>query len=321
MTKKALIVGISGQDGSLLAQLLLKKGYKVFGSSRDIKKSNLKNLVKLNILNKCKFFSLTLKDPKMILRCVKKVKPDEIYNLSGQSSVSLSFKEPRSTSNSIINPTLFFLEAIRKSKKKIKFYNACSSECFGSTGSKAANENTPFRPKSPYGVSKATAFLITKVFRESFGIFATSGILFNHDSSLRPDKFVTKKIIKGVVDIYNKKKNYLDLGNIDIVRDWGWAEEYVKAMHLILQQEKPQDFVIATGKSYALRDFVKTAFKVLNLQWKKHVRISKHFVRPSDIKKSLGNPKKANNILKWKAKYTMKKIVNEMIKSELNKKI
>jgi len=259
---KALICGISGQDGAYLAKLLLNKNYSVCGTSRDAESSTFKNLNILGIKDKVELESMALNDFRSVLQVIVKFEPDEIYNLAGQSSVSLSFAQPVETLDSIATGTLNILEAIRFTGKNIKFYNASSSECFGDIGDCPADENTPFRPRSPYAVAKATAFWEVANYREAYNIFACSGILFNHESPLRSQRFVTQKIIQTAHNIAQKKATTLELGNIDIKRDWGWAEEYVEAMYLMLQQPQPDDYVIATGASYSLQDFVAQALVI-----------------------------------------------------------
>ena len=247
--KRALISGISGQDGAYLAKLLLDKGYEVFGSSRDAQMANFSNLKRLGIYDHIGFESMALNDFRSVLQTLAKVNPDELYNLAGQSSVGLSFQQPVETLESISVGTLNLLEAIRFIKLPVKFYNACSSECFGDTGGLAAIETTPFKPRSPYAVAKAAAFWELANYREAYGLFACSGILFNHESPLRPERFVTRKIVAAACRIAGGSKEKLRLGNISIARDWGWAPEYVEAMWLMLQQEQPDDYVIATGET------------------------------------------------------------------------
>lgn len=313
--KRALICGISGQDGAYLAKFLLEKGYLVFGGSRDSQLSNFENLKKLKIEDKVKLISISLIDFRSILQTIIQIKPDEIYNLAGQSSVALSFEQPVETLESIIIGTLNILEVIRFIGNPIKFYNAGSSECFGNT-SIAADEKTPFSPRSPYGVAKATAFWEVANYREAYNIFACTGILFNHESPLRKERFVTKKIIKTAYKIYLGEKIKLELGNINIIRDWGWASEYVYAMWLMLQQEKPEDFVIATGTSNSLEDFIEKTFRYLGLDWKIHVEINDSLLRPTDISLGMANPQKAKDILGWEAQFKLDDIIRLMIEDE-----
>ena len=315
--KKAFIFGISGQDGAYLSKLLLEKGYKVFGGSRDAENSKFDNLSKLNILKQVELMSVSVTDFRSILQVIMKVKPDEVYNLASQSSVALSFIQPIETMDSISSGTLNILEAIRFSELDIKFYSAGSSECFGNT-SNAVNEDTPFRPRSPYGVAKATAFWEVANYREAYNLFTCTGILFNHESPLRKERFVTKKIISTACRIAKGSSEKLILGNIDIYRDWGWAPEYVEAMWLMLQQEKPQDFVIASGETMSLNEFVSTAFEYLNLNLESHLIFNKDLLRPTDIEKGYANPQKAKNVLNWEAKTKTKNLVKRLIDCELN---
>ena len=311
--KKALIIGVSGQDGALLAKMLLSKGYHVCGTSRDAQITSFSNLKKLDIKEDVALESLSLMDFRSILQVIKKYQPDEIYNLSGQSSVGLSFEQPIETFESIALGSLNLMEAIKFLSIPCRFYNASSSECFGETNDFGANETTPFHPKSPYGVAKAAAFWSVSNYRESYDIFACSGILFNHESSLRPSRFVTKKIIIEACKIAKTKKGNLSLGALDISRDWGWADEYIEAMWLMLQQEKPEDFVIATGNTYSLQDFVQMTFDYLGLDWKDWVLFDNKFRRPSDIVMSVANPLKARVKLGWTAKIKMPEVVERMI--------
>ncbi|MBF2066617.1 MAG: GDP-mannose 4,6-dehydratase [Calothrix sp. C42_A2020_038] len=316
--KKALICGISGQDGAYLAQLLLNKGYTVCGTSRDAQISSFNNLVRLGIRNEVKLESMALTDFRSVLQVLTKIQPDEIYNLAGQSSVGLSFEQPVETLESIATGTLNLLEAIRFLKARIKFYNASSSECFGDTGGIAADETTPFRPRSPYAVAKAAAFWEVANYREAYGLFACSGILFNHESPLRPERFVTQKIVTAACRIAQGSAEKLYLGNMCIQRDWGWAPEYVEAMYLMLQQEQPNDYVIATGESASLKDFVAAVFASVSLDWHDHVVSDASLLRPTDLEIGKGNPAKAKNQLGWEAKYKMKDVVQMMVKARLS---
>jgi GDPmannose 4,6-dehydratase len=311
--KTALICGISGQDGAYLAQLLLSKGYTVCGTSRDAQMSTFPNLVRLGIRNQVKTCSMALNDFRSVLQVIKKIQPDEIYNLAGQTSVGLSFELPVETMESITLGTLNLLEAIRFIGAPIKLYNAGSSECFGDTGPTAANETTPFRPRSPYAVAKAAAFWQVANYREAYNLFACSGILFNHESPLRPKRFVTQKIVSTACDIASGKSETLYLGNIDIRRDWGWSPEYVEAMYRMLQQDQPDDFVIATGQSASLQSFVEEVFAYLGLNWQDHVEIDQSLYRPTDIAVSCGDASKARQHLGWQAQYTLKDIAHMMV--------
>jgi GDPmannose 4,6-dehydratase len=311
--KKALICGISGQDGAYLAKLLLEKGYEVTGTSRDAQMSSFRNLQRLEIREQVKLTSMSLTDFRSVLQVLNKIQPDEIYNLAGQSSVGLSFDQPVETLDSITTGTLNILEAIRFTGAPIKLYNAGSSECFGDTSDRSADEGTPFRPRSPYAVAKAAAFWEVANYREAYGLFACSGILYNHESPLRPERFVTQKIIAAACRIAQGSKETLTLGNMSIRRDWGWAPEYVQAMYLMLQHEKPDDYVIATGESNKLEDFVAEAFACVNLNWRDHVTSDRSLYRPTDIAVGRGHPAKAREILGWQAKYKMQDVVRMMI--------
>ncbi len=317
--KKALICGVSGQDGAYLSKLLLEKGYSVFGGSRDAQASSFSNLKKLGIINEINLVSININDFRSTLQTIAKVKPDEIYNLAGQSSVGLSFEQPVDTMESIGIGTLNLLEAIRFSNSSIKFYSAGSSECFGDTGLKKANELTPFHPRSPYGVAKAMAYWEVANYREAYNLFACTGILFNHESPLRPERFVTKKIISAACRIAKGSKEILTIGNLEIARDWGWAPEYVEAMWLMLQKEKPEDFVIATGETFQLREFIETTFETLSLDYKLFVESDAKFFRPTDLAFGKSDPNKAFKLLNWKAKSNMKDVVRMMVESEISR--
>lgn len=314
---KALICGVSGQDGAYLAQLLLSKGYEVFGASRDAQMSTFANLQALGIKDRVSKVSLAVNDFRSVLQIIQQVEPDEIYNLAGQSSVGLSFEQPVETLESISIGVLNLLEAIRFTKRKIKFYNAGSSEIFGDTNGVAAHESTPFSPRSPYAVGKASAYWIVANYREAYGLFACTGILFNHESPLRPTRFVTRKIVSTACRIAAGSKETLKLGNISIARDWGWAPEYVDAMWRMLQQETPDDFVIATGELRKLADFIVLAFSSLQLDWQEFVETDPALFRPSDILKGVGDPAKAFRALGWRAQYRLEDIVRMMVDVEM----
>jgi GDPmannose 4,6-dehydratase len=314
--KKALICGVSGQDGAYLARLLLEKDYDVFGTSRDAQISSFSGLINLGILEKIQVESMAINDFRSVLQTLSKVRPDEIYNLAGQSSVGLSFQQPVETLESISVGTLNMLEAVRFINEPIKFYNASSSECFGDTRGAAADESTPFHPRSPYAVAKAAAFWEVANYREAYGLFALSGILFNHESPLRPSRFVTKKIIAAACKIAAGNNKKLHLGNVSIARDWGWAPEFVEAMWMMLQQDKPDDFVIATGETNSLEEFIAEAFNCVGLNWRDHVIADPSLYRPTEISIGKGNPEKAARVLGWKAKYKMRDVVRMMVEHE-----
>ena len=298
-SKKALIIGITGQDGAYLAKHLLSKGYEVTGSSRDVMASSFNNLNTLGIRSQVKLISVSINDFRSVFNAIQESNPDEIYNLAGQTSVGLSFDQPVEAIESIAIGTLNILEVIRLLNKPVRFYNAGSSECFGDTGDAPANEQTPFAPRSPYAVAKSTAKWLINSYRESYGLYACTGILFNHESPLRPEHFVTQKIIAGAAKIKAGQLNKLQLGNLDISRDWGWAPEYVQAMWLMMQLDQPDDFVIATGRKESLKYFVAKSFEYFDLDWQKYVEIEPSFFRPNEIVSSVGNPEKAIKKLGW----------------------
>lgn len=316
MSKTALICGVSGQDGAYLAQLLLSKGYLVCGTSRDAQMSSFKNLVRLGIRDQVKLESMSLNDFRSVLQILTKIQPEEVYNLAGQSSVGLSFHQPVETLESVTVGTLNLLEAIRFTGRPIKLYNAGSSECFGDIGTKAADETTPFRPRSPYAVAKAAAFWEVANYRDAYGLFACSGILFNHESPLRPERFVTQKIIAAACRIADGSQEKLHLGNISISRDWGWAPEYVEAMYLMMQQHESDDYVIATGETAKLEDFVVEAFACAGLDWQDHVVTDASLLRPTDITMGRGDPFKAKERLGWQAQAKMNDVVRMMIEAK-----
>lgn len=313
--KKALICGVSGQDGAYLAKLLVEKGYQVFGTARDAQMSTFPNLDSVGVKDKVTCISMTLTDFRSVIQTLVKVQPDEVYNLAGQSSVGLSFDQPVETLESISVGVLNLLEALRFTGIKARLYNAGSSECFGNTGGVPADEETPFRPRSPYAVAKSTAFWEVANYREAYNLYACTGILFNHESPLRPERFVTRKIILAAGRIAAGSKEKLSLGNISIARDWGWAPEYVEAMWRILQQDEPDDYVVATGESHTLEEFVAEAFNCVGLDWSYHVITDPVLLRPSEIMVSRANPAKAAEQLGWQARYRMRDIVAMMIAS------
>lgn len=319
MTKRALICGISGQDGGYLARLLVEQGYEVFGTSRDAERSEFANLSTLGVKDQIELRSMSLADFRSVLATVSAIEPNEIYNLAGQSSVGLSFEQPMETMESISMGVLNLLEVIRFTGGKARLYNAGSSECFGDTGEVPANEETPFRPRSPYAVAKSAAHWAVANYRESYGIFACNGILFNHESPLRPPRFVTSKIIRSACAIKRGELDKLSLGNIDISRDWGSAREYVEAMWKMVQMERAGDYVIATGTTSSLADFLAAAFAAVGLDWQDYVEYNQDLARPSDIRFSAADPGKAWRELGWKAQSTMRDVVNEMIEAELGR--
>lgn len=315
----ALICGVSGQDGSYLARLLLRKGYVVYGGARDAQGASFTNLHCLGIHDRVSTLSINLQDFRSVIQALAKTQPDEIYNLSGQSSVGLSFEQPVETLESIATGTLNLLEAIRFTGRPVRFYNAGSGECFGNTSGAPAHENTPFRPCSPYGVAKATAFWEVANYRDAYQLYACTGVLFNHESPLRPARFVTRKIISAACRIAAGSTEKLRLGNLDIERDWGWAPEYVEAMWQMLQQPEPSDFVIATGQSSKLSAFIETAFSCVGLAWKDHVEIDPTLFRTTDLMVGRADPGRAESVLGWKAEKRMPEVVRLMIEVEQGK--
>ncbi len=315
MRKCALIFGVSGQDGSYLARLLLDKGYRVFGASRDAQLASFANLGRLGIRESVQVLSANPADFRSVLDAIARAQPDEIYNLAGQSSVGLSFDQPMDTFASIGIANLTLLEAIRFLGKNIRYYNAGSSECFGNT-LEPATEATSFQPRSPYAVGKAAAFWQVANYREAYSLFACSGILFNHESPLRPERFVTQKIVRAACRIVAGAKETLCLGNMDIARDWGWSPEYVEAMWRMLQQEKPGDYIIATGHTCSLRDFTAAVFATLGSDWRDHVRQDAALLRPSDIMTSRANPEKAAKELGWRAQYGFADVARMLVEAE-----
>jgi GDPmannose 4,6-dehydratase len=313
--KKALIIGVSGQDGAYLSKLLLEKGYEVYGSSRDAEIASFQALRRLGTLDKVRLVSMSLTDFRSILQILTRTLPDEVYNLAGQSSVGLSFQHPVETIESIAVGTLNLLEAIRFLARPIRFYNAGSVECFGDSQD-IVTENSPLRPVSPYGVAKTAAYWEVANYREAYGLFACSGILSNHESPLRPERFVTRKIVAAACRIAQGSRETLSLGNVEIMRDWGWAPEYATAMWHMLQRDQPEDFVIATGVSYKLLEFVDHAFRIVGLDWKTHTQTHPELRRPSDILQSRIDPSKARKELGWQAKYTMPDVIRMMIAEE-----
>lgn len=315
---RALICGVGGQDGAYLAKLLLEKGYEVWGTSRDAQLSTFSNLQRLGIRDKVTTISMATNDFRSVLQAIVRSQPTEIYNLAGQTSVGLSFEQPAEALESIATATINLLEVIRFTNLPIRFYQAGSSECFGDVGELPATEQTTFEPRSPYAVAKSTAHWLVTNYRDAYGLFACNGILFNHESALRPPRFVTRKITQGVAAIARGSTDKLVLGDLGIRRDWGWSPEYVDAMWRMLQQDMPQDFVIATGVSSSLQDFVQTAFEQVNLDWQDHVVQDRKLFRPTEIRHSCGDASKALKHLGWKASMTMREVARAMVMHELD---
>ena len=318
--KRALICGISGQDGSYLADFLTKRGYDVYGTSRDAEMSRFDNLVRLGIRGQVHCVSMNLTDFRSVMQILTETGPDEIYSLAGQSSVGLSFQLPVETLESIAFGTLNLLEAVRFMKREIRVYNAASGECFGNIDADApATERSPFRPRSPYGVAKASAFWEVANYREAYGLYACSGILFNHESSIRPARFVTRKIVETASRIAFGSKEKLKIGDLSIIRDWGWAPEYVAAMWQILQANDPDDYVIATGESHSLQEFVAACFSAVDLDWQTFTEVDDSLFRPSEIETSYANPAKAKADLGWQAQTSMHGLVESLMRERMDK--
>lgn len=316
--KKALITGINGMDGSHLADFLLNKDYIVYGLERRSSSKVRENTHHLE--GKINYITGDLTDQNSLLRALKEADPDEVYNLAAQSFVGESWNTPEQTSDVTGLGALRILEAIREFEKKIKFYQASSSEMFGRMVENPANENTPFYPRSPYGVAKLYAHWITKNYRESYNMFNCSGILFNHESERRGHEFVTKKIAAGVAKIALGKADKIFLGNLKAKRDWGYAPDYVEAMWLMLQHDKPDDYVVATGECHTVEEFLDIAFDVVGINsWKKHVEIDPKFFRPAEVDVLRGSSYKAQKELGWKPKTSFEELVNIMVTSEVKK--
>ena len=317
--KSALITGKTGQDGSYLAEFLLKKNYEVHGVVRRVAlEDKTHRFWRIqDILNEIKLHSASLESYASIIKIIQRIQPNEIYHLGAQSYIDYAFKDEFSTLNTNINGTHYILSAIKDFSPKSKFYFAGSSEMYGKVLEIPQTEKTPFYPRSIYGISKVAGFDLTRNYREAYNLFCASGILFNHESPRRGFEFVTRKISHAVAKIKLGLQHKLELGNLDSKRDWGHAKDYVEAMWLILQQKKPQDFVVATGKQFTVRDFAREAFKYVNLNYKDFVKINKEFIRPSEVDTLLGNPIKAKNILKWKPRVNFQQLVRDMVTSDL----
>ena len=332
--KKALITGITGQDGPCLSKFLLDKGYEIYGLHRRSSTPNFWRLDALRVTQKVKLVEGDLLDQTSLIKAVEKSEPDKVYNLAAQSFVASSWKEPLYTSEVTGLGVLKILEAIKNVNPKIKFYQASSSEMFGKVQEIPQKETTPFYPRSPYGVAKVFGYWTTVNYRESYNMFACNGILFNHESPLRGEEFVTRKITKGIAEIKKGLRDYIELGNLDAKRDWGFASDYVEAMWLMLQQDKPDDYVIATGETHTVREFVELAFKEagIDIVWKgiglaevgldKNsekilVKVSEQFYRPVEVEILIGDPSKARETLGWQPKVNFKELVKMMVKADL----
>ena len=318
---KALITGITGQDGYYLSKLLLEKNYQVFGTIRRASTFNTKRIDELisqhSESGQLSLFYSDLLDASSLNNLINTINPDEIYNLAAQSHVAVSFKNPLyTTQTSTIGP-LTILEAIKNSDKNIKFYQASSSEMFGGVDNNYLNENSKFIPKSPYAVGKVFAHDMTKVYRESYDIFAVNGILFNHESPMRGETFVTRKITRAVGRIVHGIQKNIVLGNLDASRDWGFAGDYVNGMYLMMQHEKPDDWVLATGETHTVREFLKESFEYVGLDWEKYTKTSTKYERPNEVVHLLGDPSKAKKELNWEPEYSFSDLVKLMVDSDL----
>ena len=322
-TKKALITGITGQDGSYLAELLLEKGYEVHGIIRRSSSFNtgrIEHLYQDFHVNDARVFLHygDLADSSALSRLLEKIQPDEIYNLAAQSHVRVSFDIPEYTADVVALGTIRILDAIKETEIKTKFYQASTSELYGKAVETPQTEKTPFYPRSPYACAKLYSYWITVNYRESYDMYACNGILFNHESPRRGETFVTKKITHAIARILKKEQDKLYLGNLDAKRDWGYAKDYVEAMWLMLQQDKAEDYVIATGETHSVREFLDEAFGLVGLDWKKYVEIDPRYYRPAEVDLLLGNPAKAKEKLGWKPKTTFKELVKIMLEYDLN---
>lgn len=315
--KKALITGITGQDGAYLSKILLDKDYKVYGIVRDSTVSNLANLKYVGTAERIELIPASLLNLSSVMKFLEATKPDEIYNLAAQSSVAISFERPIETVEFNIISTLNLLEAIRVLSLKTKFYQACSSEMYGRIKNLPVTEKTVLHPVSPYAISKATGHWLTVNYREAYGLFCCCGILFNHESVLRPKYFVTKKIISAAVRISKGSKEKLTLGNISIKRDWGYAPEYVKVMWLMLQQDSAGDYIIASGKAHSLKEFAQLAFGCVGLNWQDYIVIDKNLYRPADIEAIYGSPEKAKEKLGWKYNLQLEDLIEMLVHEEV----
>src|ERR1700690_1791775 len=314
---KALICGVNGQDGVYLAQLLIGKGYEVWGTSRNSQTTSFGNLNRLGLREAVTMRSMIPTDFRSVISVMYDCQPDELYFLASQSSVGLSFEQPAETLESVAMGALNLMEAIRILRRPVRFYNAGSSECFGNVGSVAADEDTPFAPRSPYAVAKASAHWLVANYREAYGLYACSGILFNHESPLRAPQFVTAKIASAAARIGRGADERLKLGRLDVVRDWGWAPEYVEAMWRMLQQSEPRDYIISTGEAHSLEQFVAAAFAAAGLDWHDHVETDPGLLRPTDIAWSQGNPRRAALELGWSAQFHMREVAGAMVEAQL----
>ena len=317
MSKTALIAGVTGQDGAYLAHHLLGMGYRVIGTSRDAQMCDTSRLDRLGVTGDIELVSLAPNDFRSVLKVVSSAEPHEIYNLSGQTSVGLSFDQPVECMESIAEATLNLLEVIRYLGGSIRFFSAGSSECFGDVGPAPATEETPLHPRSPYAVAKAASFWQVSTYRDAYQMYACTGILSNHESPLRPKRFVTQKIIDGVLSIKAGRQSVLQLGNLEVWRDWGWAPDYVKAMHLMLQVDQPRDYLIASGRTTSLREFVHSAFEVAGLSSEEHLESIEALKRPADLDYSALDPSRIYQDIGWSSSRTIQEIVGKMYSGDL----
>ena len=318
--KRALITGITGQDGSYLAKFLLDKGYEVFGTYRRLSTPNFWRLQYLDIFNKINLVPAELVDHGSILEAIRTSEPDEIYHLAAQSFVGASFEEPIGTGEMTGLAVARILESIRQMDPEIKYYQASTSELYGnSSHNEVLNENSAFQPSSPYAVAKLYGYWTTRIYREGYDIFASNGILFNHESPLRGLEFVTRKITNAVAKISLGLETHLSLGNLDAKRDWGYAPEYVESMWRILQQKEPDDFVIATNEAHSVREFVEKCFSIVDLDWQDYVKIDPRFLRPLDVHYLKGDASKAQEKLGWKPHVTFDELVTKMMHEDLER--
>lgn len=317
MSKKALITGITGQDGSYLAELLIKKKYEIYGLVRRLSTPNISRIEP--ILNEINLVEGDLTDQSSLNSAMKEVQPDEVYNLAAQSFVGTSWNQPVLTGDVTGMGAVRLLEAVRHICKDARVYQASSSEMFGKVSETPQNENTKFYPRSPYGCAKVYAYWIAVNYRESYDLYVSNGILFNHESPRRGLEFVTRKITDGVARIYCGLAKDLRLGNLDARRDWGYAPDYVKAMWPMLQQEKPDDYVIATGESHSVREFAELAFKEAGLNWEDYVKVDQKFSRPAEVDCLVGDASKAKKVLKWKPTVTFEELVRVMVRADIER--
>jgi len=320
MSKRALITGITGQDGAYLAKFLLEKGYEVYGTYRRLSSPNFWRLQYLGVFDKVNLIPIDLTDTSSILEAIKIAEPDEVYHLAAQSFVGASFETPIATGDVSGLAVTRILEVIRQVNPEIKFYQASTSELYGNSRSEGLlNEETPFKPASPYAAAKLYGYWITRIYREAYGIFAVNGILFNHESPLRGLEFVTRKISNAVAKIALGLEKELRLGNLNAKRDWGYAPEYVESMWLMLQQNEPDDYVIATGEAHSVREFCEIAFDIVGLDWQEYVKVDKRFMRPLDVNYLCGDYSKAKKKLRWEPRTKFKQLVKIMVKEDLNR--